>query len=491
MGNQQKQGLVPTTKAIAPVPATGMLAKQQMPFEEVTIELDHTGAWTLDGEVAMAFGPGAELIGNTVGVSITKPAKVIVNDVEKDNPYILYDNIGQPSVMWFRKIGVYLDPNGMIRYADIPDRIDISAYIAERAAKIKKSKDTPASTAVFCTREQAEAWNKKATAPGNDIWWFVPTQGTEIGIAFNLAANVKGILKFQEEIIHFRKTILRRFETATNRRVIATLVPEYMKTTDAEIKKYQPYSNNPNYEILKVVKARFKVMKPTPKSQFQGLEMGLYQQIARAIKEDNPELRDRALTSFGSMYGIETPEIIESNPDESPDPTIRTREELSDDEVSSKAKEKQEALKNAENQDKASTETADEVKLDPVPQTSKMAEFRAYVKTQLPKMTDEQKAAIREIIGPDHALDAFKGTDIGKKVMKYFVGIAGMAEEEKPPAESGEVTTEMKRKLISEKLGEGDKRLATIFYERYGEEWELDQLSDVEINEIYGDFSGK
>ncbi|MCK4639796.1 MAG: hypothetical protein KAU06_00525, partial [Candidatus Marinimicrobia bacterium] len=443
------KALVPAG-ASPPVPATGTLAKQQLPFEEVVIELDHTGAWTLDGKVAMAFGPGAELIGNTVGVAITKPAKVIVNGEEKDNPHILYDDIGQPSVLWFRKIGVYIGKDGMIRYADIPDRIDISSYIAERATKAKKSKDTPSTAAIFCTKTQAQAWNEKAKEPGNDIWWFVPTQGTEIGIAFNLAVNCKGITKLQEDIIHFRKAIIRRFETATNRRVIATLVAEYMTTKDAEFVTITPYTNNPNFKVTKVVTAKFTVQKPAPASQFQGLEMGLYQQIARAIREDNSELRDRALASFGSMYGITQPEIIEVNPDTTPDPINITGdfEPADEDEGKGDGEIAKETTSESE-----TAETSGDVNLDPVPITGKMTEFRAYVKTQIPKMSDKQKGELREIVGPDCALDGFKGSDVGKEVMKYFIGIAGKEQESEKPSETGEVTTETMRKFLNEKLG--------------------------------------
>ena len=152
----EEKALVPVSTITPAVPATGTLAKQQLPFEGVVIELGDTGAWTLDGKVAMAFGPGAELIGNTVGVAITKPAKVTVNEEEKDNPHIIYDDIGQPAVLWFRKIGVYIGKDGMIRYADIPDRIDISSYIAERATKVKKHKDT-GSSGIFSTRKLRRA----------------------------------------------------------------------------------------------------------------------------------------------------------------------------------------------------------------------------------------------------------------------------------------------------------------------------------------------
>ncbi len=481
----KETGLVPAgSTSPAVVPATGTLAKQQLPFEEVVIKLDHLGAWTLDGKVAMAFGPGAELIGNTVGVAITKPTKLIVNEEEKDNPYIIYDDINQPSVLWFRKIGVYIGKDGMIRYADITDRIDISAYIAERAVIVKKHKDTGAA-GIFSTRKQAQAWNENAKEPGNDIWWFVATQGTEIGIAFNLAANNKKINTFQEGIIHFRKTILRRFETATNRRIIATMVPEYMTTKDAEIYKDQPFPDNPHYFKYKVISAKFTVQKPAPASQFQGLEMGLYQQIARAIREDNSELRDRALTSFSSMYGVTQPEIIEVNPDVAPDPVTITGDfELSNEDEGETPKE------TTSESDASKTEAPADVQLDPVPITGKMSEFKAYVKTQLPKMTEEQKLAGREIVGPDCALDGFKGGDIGKKVMIYFASIAGKEKEEETTSGTGEVTSEAMGKFLIEKLGEGDKKLLAIFYERYGENWQFDQLSDVEISEIYGEYTG-
>jgi hypothetical protein len=481
------KALVPAG-ASPPVPATGTLAKQQLPFEEVVIELDHTGAWTLDGKVAMAFGPGAELIGNTVGVAITKPAKVTVNEEEKDNPHIIYDDIGQPSVLWFRKIGVFIGKDGMIRHADITDRIDIGSYIAERAIKAKKSKDTPDASAIFCTKTQAQAWNEKAKEPKDDIWWFVPTQGTEIGIAFNLATTSKGITKLQEDVIHMRKPIIRRFETATNRRVIATLVPEYTTTKDADFHTYQPYKDNPNYKVTKVIKAKFTVQKPAPASQFQGLEMGLYQQIARAIREDNKELRERALASFSAMYGVEQPEIIEVNPDTAPDPINITGDFEPADEDESKGD--GEIAKETTTSESETAKTSGDGNLDPVPITGKMTEFRAYVKTQIPKMNEEQKAKLREIVGPDCALDGFKGSDIGKEVMKYFIGIAGKEQEAEKPSETGEVTTETMRKFLNEKLGEGDKKLSAIFYERYGEEWQFDQLSDVEIGEIYGEYTG-
>jgi hypothetical protein len=441
-------------------PSTGSLARNQIPFEEVIIELDGSGAWTLDGRIALAFGQGAEIIGNVAGVSITKPEFLKYGDEKKNNPFILYDEIGQPSVIFIRKIGIYIGKDGMIRYVDLTDRIDISSYIAERAVKVKKSDDCPKSAAVFCTRKIAEAWNEKAKEPGQDIWWFVPTQGREVGVAFNLSANINKINKLQEEIIHFRKTILRRFETATNRRIINSLVPEFMRTNQLEA----TYDKQYYHWDLKL--AKFKLLKPTPTTQFQGFELGLYHQIARAIKEDNSELRNRAINAFSQMYGIPA-NISEINPDMSDPISVEYENEV---------------------KDVNGVISDDKKEIEPVPETTKMSELREYVKAQIPKLSDEAIKELDQIT--EGTMENFKGQEMAKAVKKFFQKIAGAQKSEVKPQEvkQQEVKSNDKRKLLAEKLAEGDKKLIGIFYGYFGEEWNFENLSDIEIDSVYEDY---
>jgi len=438
-------------------------------FKETIVELDGTGAWTLDGKVAMAFGPGASQIGARAGVSITKPLKVMVGNNERDNPYLEHDNNGQPAILWIRKIGVYLDKHGLIRYVDLTDRIDIKAYVAERATKLVNRVDNQGNSIIgnsgrYCTKTQAEQWNASSKEPGQDVWWFVPTQGDEIGVAFNLADKVYLVNKFQEEIIHIKKTILRRFETATDRRVIFSLLPESLKTTDMKA------SYDQKYKKWTLAYARFTVDSP----EGHGFELGIFQQIARALKEDNPEMRERAFAAFKKMSGFDETTIKEMPADNTPSPTEITPEwEPSEDSETSD-----------DSEELVDDEEGPAPELTPLPAGAiSMKDFRAYIKAEVPKLNAEQLQGLTDIYGKDSGFHQFKGKEMGQKIRRFFIEIAG---QEEPP-ESGEVTPDMMRKHIGEQLAENSQKITDILYARYGEEWTLDELSDIEISEIYNE----
>lgn len=370
MAKEPETSVVPVT--VAPAAVKPMDVEDRFGFTRTEIVLGPDAAYTIDGKTVMAFGPGAIRLGREAGVCIIKPAMIKVGEHVHPNPHVEYDEKGQPRVVHMVKHGIMIDRSGSIRYvAPMYERIDIAAYIGERATKTKHGKKCPPVDARYCTREMAEEWNKRAKEPGDAVWWFVATIGTDTGIAFNLNSTEKGIKNLVGEILHFRKSILRRFETATDRRVIWSLVYESMIAKSADIEEIKPYADS-DWTVSRVKSATFVVDKPTR----GGLELGLLQELGIAIREDNAAKRENLLEAFRNVTGFGDVRVVEqAAAGDVPEPQT-VEGEIED-------------------------VTGEIPALEPMPAKGKMGERRAYLKDLIPKLDEKEGIRLLEVLGLD------------------------------------------------------------------------------------------
>jgi len=268
-------------------------------FTKVQIKLGPKEAWTVDGVNAEPFGRGAIKIAQAAYAQIIDPRNVFIGDESHNNPHYILDSSGIPTFMWLSKVGVYIGRRGDFRYKAITEPISINSYIQERVIGLKMKKDTPANTMVAASRGSVKLWNAGAKKPGDPVWWFIKTQSSDsgieedVGVAVNLSDPFWGVDYLQKELAHFRKSVTRRFDTAVARRVIASLLPESMVPCQKPIIRKSDYG-------WVVDEAVFEVDCPTK----GGFLLDVLTQIARSIKEDNPELRAQAYDLFSKNAGF-------------------------------------------------------------------------------------------------------------------------------------------------------------------------------------------
>lgn len=450
---------------VTPAAEQPMDIERRFGFTRTEIEMGPDGAYTIDGTTVYAYGPGAIRLGREAGVCIIKPAMIRVGESIHPNPHVEYDLMGQPSVLHMVKHGIMVDRSGSIRYvAPIYERIDIAAYIAERAMKAKQSKYTPPADARFCTRVQAEAWNKEAKEPGDPVWWFVATIGTETGVAFNLNSGEKQIRNLVNDIIHFRKNILRRFETATDRRVIWSLVYESMVAIRAQVEQVKTSAES-EYTRSVVRKAVFMVDKPTR----GGLELGLLQELGIAIREDNAQKRERLLEAFRGMTGLGEVRVVESAAATDVPEPVTVEGEIED---------------------------AAEAGLEPMPPKGNLADRRAWLQALLPRLTADERARVVALLGPDptqpgddQALAAALTRENARELAALVRGFIDARES--PPPAAGPGPDEMKAYLL-EQMAEGSVGRIEGLMEAAGlaRDASLDIVPDETIRSIYNAYVG-
>ena len=447
----------PRAPAVAPL---AMMDTDRFDFRPVEISLDNTAAYSLDGETAMAFGLEAIEIGRKSGIDIVDPDEVIVNGESHHNPYTDLDPEGNPRVIYIRKIGTHIDLNGMIRYVDLTDRMDIAAYIGERASKVA-GYNLNSKAIMPMTRATSEKLNVKGEL--NNVWWFLPVENWNVGIGFNKGASDKAVNSFSEEILHFRKGIERRFQTSVGRRVVASLIPGTMKTKSILKKKVtkkrkDKHGNWVNYEAEVIDKATFTAICPHKK----GFEFSLLQMIARAIKENNKALEEQALARFGEITGI-TPQLTEAGYDTTPDPTLETEK--------------------PEEEAKEAKEVEGELIDEPTgfyapPSSNKAQDFRDYLVDVLPKLEPFQKADVDEILSGADA-STIKG-DVLKAVRSYLIALSKVGKHDRE--ETGEVNP---KEYVLEMLSEGSQRTLDIMEEQFGKNFSADELTDMDFEVVY------
>jgi hypothetical protein len=438
-------------------------------FQETIITLNKTGAYSADrGSTVVAFGPGALQIGRVANIFMTKPATLKINDEEHANPFYVLDEYGQPRLLWIRKIGIYLGRHGDIRYVDRTEQLDIEAYIVERVLKWKS--DTPRNSARYATREQVRIWNDAASNadPGAPVYMFVAVSGDDLGIALNLN-DPAGVDDLMADIAHMRKARMRRFETSSDRRIIASLIPESMTAFEFNIQQKQ---SSKGYSFYELEYARFRVDGPTK----GGMLMGVLHQIARALSEDNAELRNRALQGFSDMTGIPLSDIrlmsIETPPEGTGDPEWEP-------------------------------ETFGDGNLDPIPVMKKLSDLKEFVGSQFDKMDIDQRADFFKITGKESLPVKDKAAAIGaasantelliRKWFKAQCPAASMAEAKAMPAaeDPHKIAEDRRRRLLEASEGQAGERIDIILDELgIPPNTELTALSDEQIILIWQKFSG-
>jgi hypothetical protein len=207
-------------------------------FKETKVILGKGEAWHLN-DIIRPFGQGSKKLARLAGVEFLKPDTILVDGVRRDNPYIQRDKNDKAIRVYIRKAGIVIAADG-IRYAQpVTDIIEIRAIVSSMAINAKTKAGTP-DAAKYCTRSQFESMIAQASKMGDAAWYFVPTADENTGIAFNL--NAKGdagkvVEKFMKDLDGLYTHPLRKIETATDRRIFESLLPEMVTAVNDKTAK--------------------------------------------------------------------------------------------------------------------------------------------------------------------------------------------------------------------------------------------------------------